>query len=241
VTGGGRHEPAPKPKPVGGIEGDVLAGVEDGGRGRDLPRLRKVDQSSLEQPRQRDRDEHHRQQGADADHYPPTVHRVPTRSARPSTRILLSAAERSATCIDNASDFTVAPPAPLGSRRIPAWPRSSPVTCTNGLPAASAVTWRPYLFRPVPRGLASGGAKVERNPAAVRPVIRTYAAGNVGVRVGGRPGLSGRAAARGSSPPGGETAPSTGSRCWTWRCRRDRRSRGCWPHAAGRRRPARGG
>src|SRR6266545_3710755 len=39
----------------------------------------------------------------------------------------------------------------------------------------------------------------------------------------------------------GGTAPSTTSRCWTWRCRRDRRSRGCWPHAAGRRRPARGG
>src|SRR5215510_12919684 len=88
MTGGG-HEPAPKPKPVGGIEGDVLAGVDGGGGGRHLPWLRKVDQSPLEQPRQRDHDEHHRQQGAHADHYPPTVHRVLTRSARPSTQILL--------------------------------------------------------------------------------------------------------------------------------------------------------
>jgi hypothetical protein len=60
MTGGSGHEPSPKPKPVGGIEGNILAGVEDGGRGRDLPWVRKVDQPSLEQPRQRDRDEHDR-------------------------------------------------------------------------------------------------------------------------------------------------------------------------------------
>jgi hypothetical protein len=58
----------------------------------------------------------------------------------------------------------VAIPAPLGSLPIPIHPRPSAVTSTNGLPIASAVTRRPYLFRRVPRGLASGGGKVEGNP-----------------------------------------------------------------------------
>jgi hypothetical protein len=48
------------------------------------------------------------------------------------------------------------------------------VTCTNGLVAASAVTWRPCPLRPVPRGLASGGGKVEGNPGRRRPGSRTY-------------------------------------------------------------------
>jgi hypothetical protein len=38
------------------------------------------------------------------------------------------------------------------------------MTCTNRLAAASAVTRRPRLFRPVPCGPASGGGKVEGNP-----------------------------------------------------------------------------
>jgi hypothetical protein len=42
--------------------------------------------------------------------------------------------------------------------------QSSPVTCANGQPAASAVPRRPRPLRPVPRGLASDGGKVEGNP-----------------------------------------------------------------------------
>jgi hypothetical protein len=44
----------------------------------------------------------------------------------------------------------------------PTWARSPPVTCANGPPTACSVTRRPRPFRRVPRGLASGGAKVER-------------------------------------------------------------------------------
>jgi hypothetical protein len=59
---------------------------------------------------------------------------------------------------------TAAPP-PRGSPPIPTRPRPPPVTCANALATASAVTRRrPRPFRPVPRGQASGGAKVERNP-----------------------------------------------------------------------------
>jgi hypothetical protein len=58
----------------------------------------------------------------------------------------------------------VAPPSPRGSRRLPTWPDKPLVTCTNGLSTASAVTRRPGPFRHVPRGLASGGGKVEGNP-----------------------------------------------------------------------------
>jgi hypothetical protein len=63
--------------------------------------------------------------------------------------------------------------APRRSRPIPTWSRASAVTSTNGLPTAPAVTWRPRPYRPVPRGPAPGGGKVERNPAAVRPEFRT--------------------------------------------------------------------
>jgi hypothetical protein len=56
----------------------------------------------------------------------------------------------------------VAPPAPRESPAIPAWSRTTAVTCTDSLSPASAVTWRPRPFRAVPGGLASGGAKVER-------------------------------------------------------------------------------
>jgi hypothetical protein len=59
----------------------------------------------------------------------------------------------------------VAPRSPRGSRPIPTRSRSSHVTCANGLPTAAAVTRRPCLFRPVPHGRASGGGKVEGNPA----------------------------------------------------------------------------
>src|SRR5688572_22421793 len=58
----------------------------------------------------------------------------------------------------------VAPPSPRGSLPIPNWSRSSLVTCTNGLPTASAVTRRPCPYRPDPRGPASGGGKQEGNP-----------------------------------------------------------------------------
>ncbi len=43
------------------------------------------------------------------------------------------------------------------------------MTSTNSPPPAQAVTWRPYPFRPVPHRRASAGAKVERNPPAIRP------------------------------------------------------------------------
>jgi hypothetical protein len=75
--------------------------------------------------------------------------------------------------VGDASDFTGRR---AGSPRVPSHPtrpRSSAVTCTNGLSMASAVTRRLRPFRPIPRGRASGGAKVERNSAAVRPELRT--------------------------------------------------------------------
>src|SRR4029450_3682425 len=58
-----------------------------------------------------------------------------------------------------------------GSPRVPFHPslsRPSPVTGTNGVPTASAVTWRPRVLRPVPGGPGSGGGKLEGIPAAVR-------------------------------------------------------------------------
>src|SRR5215216_2421535 len=58
----------------------------------------------------------------------------------------------------------VAAPTPRGSPPIPTWSGLSPVTCTNGLPTASAVTQRPCLFRLVPCGPASSGGKVEGRP-----------------------------------------------------------------------------
>jgi hypothetical protein len=58
----------------------------------------------------------------------------------------------------------VAAPSPRESPAIPAWSRTTAVTCMNSLSTASVVTRRPRPFRPVPRGLASSGAKVERNP-----------------------------------------------------------------------------
>jgi hypothetical protein len=57
----------------------------------------------------------------------------------------------------------VAAAAPRESPAIPAWSRTTAVTCMSSLSTASAVTRRPHPFRPVPRGLASGGAKLERN------------------------------------------------------------------------------
>src|SRR4029453_4887709 len=60
----------------------------------------------------------------------------------------------------------VAAPAPRESPAIPTWSWTTAVTCVDSLSTASAVTRRPRPFRPVPRGLASGGAKVERNPWA---------------------------------------------------------------------------
>jgi hypothetical protein len=64
------------------------------------------------------------------------------------------------------------------SRRLPQVP-SHPLLVpligrdvhNSGL-TALAVTRRPRPFRPIPRGLASGRAKVERNPAAIRPEFR---------------------------------------------------------------------
>src|SRR4029453_8848750 len=58
----------------------------------------------------------------------------------------------------------VAPPSPAASRPVPACSPSPLVTCNNGLPAASAVTRRPSLYRPDLRGPASGGGKSEGNP-----------------------------------------------------------------------------
>jgi hypothetical protein len=60
-------------------------------------------------------------------------------------------------------------PFSFGSPPVPTWPRPSAVSCANNLPVSPAVTPRPRPFRRVPRGMASGGAKVERNSAAVRP------------------------------------------------------------------------
>src|SRR5215204_5629243 len=73
----------------------------------------------------------------------------------------------------------VAPPAPRESPAIPAWSRTTAVTCTDSLSPASAVTWRPRPFHAVPGGLASGGAKVERTwlgPGRDRPQIIASAA-----------------------------------------------------------------
>jgi hypothetical protein len=58
-----------------------------------------------------------------------------------------------------------APPSPRGSPSIATGSRSSAVTCANGPATAFAITRRPRPFRPVPRGLASGGGKVEGIPA----------------------------------------------------------------------------
>jgi hypothetical protein len=58
----------------------------------------------------------------------------------------------------------VAPGFPRGSRPIPTRSRSSFVTCTNDLPTASAVTRRPCLYHPNPRGPASSGGKSEGSP-----------------------------------------------------------------------------
>jgi hypothetical protein len=52
---------------------------------------------------------------------------------------------------------TAAPP--HRSPPILTWSRSSLVTCTNGLPTASAVPRRPCPYRPNQRGSASGGGK----------------------------------------------------------------------------------
>src|SRR6266700_7928721 len=80
------------------------------------------------------------------------------------------------------------PPAPRASPPLPARPRSSAVTCTNGQPTVPPVTRRPRPLRPVPRVPASDGAKLERNPAAVRGEFCMYVAANVGVRVDGSTG-----------------------------------------------------
>src|SRR4029450_9726857 len=56
----------------------------------------------------------------------------------------------------------VAAPVTRWSHSIPTCSRTALKTCTNDRPAASAVTRGPRPFRPVPGGLASGGAKVER-------------------------------------------------------------------------------
>jgi hypothetical protein len=57
-----------------------------------------------------------------------------------------------------------APPSPRGSSSIPAWFRSSLVTCTDGRSTASAVSSRPRQFHRLPRGRASSGGKVEGSP-----------------------------------------------------------------------------
>jgi hypothetical protein len=72
--------------------------------------------------------------------------------------------DRIRTCVGNAGDLTGRTAVPRGSRPIPTWSRSSHVTCTNGLPTASAVPLRPCPFRPVPRDPALGGGKAEGNP-----------------------------------------------------------------------------
>jgi hypothetical protein len=80
---------------------------------------------------------------------------------------------------------------PAGPLPSPPGPDSSLVTCTNGPSTASAVPWRPYPFQPVPRGLASGGAKVERTPAR-RPTnvwhLGSQQARAIFAARGGRPG-----------------------------------------------------
>jgi hypothetical protein len=60
-------------------------------------------------------------------------------------------------------------PLPFESLPIPTWPRVSGVSCTNSQLTVPTVTPRPRPLRPVPRGRASAGAKMERNSAAVRP------------------------------------------------------------------------
>src|SRR6266542_388247 len=78
--------------------------------------------------------------------------------------------DRIRTCVGEAGGFTVSP---RRSPSIPTWSRSSWVTSTSGPSTASTVTWRPGPFLPVPRGLASGGAKVEgsRTPRLHRELV----------------------------------------------------------------------
>ena len=85
----------------------------------------------------------------------------------------------------------VAPPSPRGSPPIPAWSRSSPVTCTNGLATASAITRRPCPFRPVRAAWRRAERRWSEIPAAIRPAFRTDAAGNVRDGVGGAGSTSG--------------------------------------------------
>jgi hypothetical protein len=58
----------------------------------------------------------------------------------------------------------VAAASPRGPPLIPTWSPKPPVTCADVQSAASPIPWRPHPPRRVPRGLASGGAKMERNP-----------------------------------------------------------------------------
>jgi hypothetical protein len=72
--------------------------------------------------------------------------------------------DRIRTCVGNAGDFTGRT---VVSPRVPSYPHLVPniaLTCTNDRPAASAVTRRPCLYRPVLRGPASSGGKLEGNP-----------------------------------------------------------------------------
>ncbi len=109
-------------------------------------------------------------------------------------------------CVGNASDFTVRK---LGSPPVPTRPRSSAVTSTNDARIASAVTRRPHPSRPVPRGMASGGAKLERNP---------------GCRLTSVPAPAGR---------------RTGSSWWAdWNTHAHQSSPRCWRAAAPARRAA---
>ena len=117
----------------------------------------------------------------------------------------------------------VAPPSPRGSRRLPARSRSSPVTCTNGLSTASAVPRRPCPFRPVPRGLASGGGKSEgksrlsstRVPHLLPPRVQSY--GLVGSRSVGNGVPQGVAVVVDSSRPSSTArnpSPNRNGRIW---------------------------
>jgi len=94
--------------------------------------------------------------------------------------------------------------APRRSLDIPIRSRLSAMTCANGQPKTPAVTRRPSPLRRVPRGLASGGAKMERNPGRRRPT-GAQSHGNVGIRVNDSPGPL--------SPPGIHRIDSAGMYC----------------------------
>jgi hypothetical protein len=90
--------------------------------------------------------------------------------------------------LGDASDFT---DRKFGSPQVPFHPHSVLIIghdVRKERADSFAVTRRPCLLRLVPRGWASGGAKVERNPSTVHTRGPVYAAGDVGVRTGGGTG-----------------------------------------------------